>query len=203
MATACLVGLPAAISAFTFLRKASFAADLTNGMLLTVDDGEIQHHGFSQRASRQVSQRNYARPRRKAGHIRDVRGGSSAAAHMDRQNIVGANQAICQRESYRGAGRQRRRVHGNAAHGTVQRDARTFVRRLRDGALRGGGVAYQFASKYAGACHLHRIYAGACHLHRIYDVGADNVLVAVRNPDWFGIAHDYAPIQDVDMPEAV
>ena len=188
MATACLAGLPAAISAFTFLRKASFDADLTNGMLLTVNNGEIQHHGFSQRAGRQVSQRNDARPRRKAGHIRDIRAGGGAAACVDGQNIVGANQAVCQRKRHRGTGRQRRRVHGNAAHGAVQRDARTFVRRLRDGALRRGGVA-----KLIGSIHPHRAQV----------VGGGNVLVAVRNPDWFGIAHDYAPIQDVDMPEAV
>jgi len=179
MATACLSGLPAFISAATLALNALGVADFLRGMLLSVDGAEVDDDRLRQRTSRQVTQRDNRRPGRHAGHVGRVRARCAAAADVQDDHVVGTNQAVVHSERHRRVASQRRIVHGDAPSRLVERHRRTLVGRLRHGALRASRVAKLLANK-AGR------KLGVC----------------VGDASGLRIGHDYDPIHEVVIPPA-
>ena len=169
MATACLGGLPAFTSAATLALNALGEVDFLSGILLSVDDGEVDDDRLRQRTAAHITQRNDRRPSRHAGHIRRVRARCAAAADVQDDHVIGADQVIDQIERRRRVGRQRRIVHGNAASRLVERHARGLVGCLGHSALRASGVSKLFAGKASGKFGVGISNAGGLCIRHDYD----------------------------------
>ena len=177
MATACLGGLPAFISAATLVLNALGVGDFLSGILLAVNDGVVDDDSFRQRTRRQITQRQHRRPSGQAGHIACVRARRANAADVQDDYILGADQAVGQRKRSCNATSQRRAVHGNLTRRLVERDARGLVGRLRDRTLRRRAVTNLLVGEDV--------------------LRPDDVLIEVRDANRLRISHDHDPIQEL------